>query len=46
MPTVKVKTIKITPEAHKMLGRAGRKDETFSDVIKRVLEHYEKCTKK
>jgi len=31
------KTLKITEETHLMLSRFGRKDETFDQIIRRLL---------
>ena len=34
----KLKTIKIKKEVHKKLFESGKKGETFSDIIKRLIE--------
>jgi predicted CopG family antitoxin len=38
----KLKTIKIREEPHKKLTEIGKKGETFSDVIERLIKEYEK----
>jgi hypothetical protein len=36
------KMVKISARVHKMLT-IGTKDETFSDVIERAVQHYQSC---
>ena len=36
-----VKTIRLTDETHKQLEEAGKKGETFEDIIKRLLNKNE-----
>ena len=35
-----VKTLKITDETHAMLCQVGNKEETFDEVIKRLIKSY------
>ena len=35
-------TVRLTKEVHEKLRRAGRKDETFSDIIRRLIEAADK----
>jgi len=34
-----IKTIKISEEAHKMLCNIGKKEETFDQIIKRLVKN-------
>ena len=36
------KMIKISNDVHKSLKELGSKDETFSDIIKRLIEEHKK----
>ena len=38
----KLKTIKIKEEVHEKLIQLGRKNETFSDIIERIIKDHEK----
>ena len=35
-------TVKISRETHERLKRIGRKGDTFDDIIRRLLDFYEK----
>ena len=36
-----VKTLKISDEAHAMLCEIGNKEETFDEIIKRLMKRYQ-----
>lgn len=38
----KLKTIKIREEVHKKLVEFGKKGETFSDIIEKMIDNYKK----
>ena len=38
----KVKTIKIREDTHKKLVEIGKKEETFSDIIDRIIKEIKK----
>ena len=38
----KLKTIKIREETHSKLVELGKKGETFSDIIERIIKDHEK----
>ena len=41
-----VKTLKIPDELHKRLSRHGSIGQTYADVIRMLLDYYEKGTKR
>jgi hypothetical protein len=41
-----VRTIKISDDTHKLLIEIGGKSETFDDVIRRLIDSYQKSAKK
>jgi len=45
MPHKKFSTIRIDVETRKKLARLGHKDETYDDVINRLIDHYLKTHK-
>jgi predicted CopG family antitoxin len=40
----KKKLIKITPDVHKALGELGNKNDTYDDIIRRLIKHYKDTT--
>lgn len=46
IPDILVKTLKISDETHSRLSKHGNITETYEDVIKKLLDYYEKGTKK
>jgi predicted CopG family antitoxin len=46
MSSVVTKQIKIKDETYDELKRLGKMQETFDEVITRVLDHYKKTAKK
>ena len=42
IPGILVKTLKISDETHKRLTKVRTLGETFEDIIKRLLDYYEK----
>jgi predicted CopG family antitoxin len=42
MKTQLVKTLKITEGTHERLSKLGSKGDTFEDVIRQLLDYYEK----
>ena len=40
-----MKIIKVSEQTHDRLGKYGRKDETFDDIIKRLLDKNGKKTR-
>jgi predicted CopG family antitoxin len=42
IPGILVKTLKISDETHKRLAKVGTFGDTFEDIIKKLLDYYEK----
>jgi hypothetical protein len=40
-----VTTVKVKKETRKMLAKLGSKDETYDDIIKRLIHFYRKNSK-
>ena len=40
------KMIRIDNNVHAELGELGKKNESYNDVVKRLIEHYKKGIKK
>ena len=40
--TIRDKNLKISEEAHKLLGEYGNKDDTFDNIIKRLIKNAKK----
>ncbi|MDQ3872837.1 MAG: hypothetical protein M3258_04415 [Thermoproteota archaeon] len=38
-----MKNIKVADDIHRELGEIGKLSENFSDVVRRLLEHYKNC---
>ena len=38
-----VKTTKLSDGVHKHLGMLGRKNETYDDIVARLIVHYAHC---
>ena len=41
IPSILVKTLKISNETHKRLAKVGTFGDTFEDIIKKLLDEYE-----
>jgi predicted CopG family antitoxin len=39
------KNIKVTDDVHRDLGELGKLSESYSDVIRRLIDHYKKTAK-
>ena len=39
-----VKLVRLEDDVHKELTELGKKSESYSDLIKRLIEHYKKST--
>ena len=42
IPGILVKTLKISEDTHARLAKVGTMGDTFEDVIKKLLDYYEK----
>jgi predicted CopG family antitoxin len=40
------KMIRIDNDVHKELGELGKKNESYNDIVRRLIEHYKKGIKK
>jgi hypothetical protein len=38
--------MKITPETHRLLTKLGHKEESYNDIINRIVTHYLECKSK
>lgn len=46
IPGILVKTLKISEATHARLAKLGTVGDTFEDVIKKLLDYYERGSKK
>jgi hypothetical protein len=42
---IMTKNIKVTDDVHRDLGELGKLSESYSDVIRRLIDHYKKTAK-